>query len=55
VVFHHTLETVAGGQVRVVKRAEVEGGAGPLLRLFAPKMRRDSAASLTVLQKLLSH
>jgi hypothetical protein len=55
VVFHHTLEAVATGQVRVVKRAEVEGGAGPLLRLFAPKMRRDTAASLAVLQKLLSH
>jgi hypothetical protein len=55
VVFYHTLEAVAAGQVRVVKRAEVEGGAGPLLRLFAPKMRRDSAASLAVLPKLLSH
>lgn len=51
----HTLETVAGGQVRLVKRAEVEGGAGPLIRLFAPRMRRDTTASLAVLQKLFSH
>ena len=54
VVFHHTLETGAGGQVRLVKRAEVEGGAGPLLRLFAPKMRRDIAESLVALQRQLS-
>jgi Polyketide cyclase / dehydrase and lipid transport len=55
VVFDHTLEVVAGGQVRLVKRAEVEGGAGPLIRLFAPRMRRDATASLAALQKLLSH
>ena len=54
VVFDHTLEPVAGGRVRVVKRAEVEGGAGPLLRLFAPKMRRDIAASLAALEGQLS-
>jgi len=48
------LEPVTGGQVRLVKRAEVEGGAGPLLRLFAPKMRRDTAESLAALQKLLA-
>jgi uncharacterized protein YndB with AHSA1/START domain len=55
VVFEHVLEPVAGGQVRVVKRAEVEGGAAPLIRLFVPRMRRDTAASLAALQKLLSH
>ncbi len=54
VIFEHTLEPAAGGCVRVVKRANVEGGAGPLIRLFAPKMRRDTAASLEALQRLLS-
>jgi hypothetical protein len=38
----------------VVKRVEVLGGSGPLLRLFAPKMRRDIAASLVALQRQLS-
>ncbi len=48
-------EPVAGGHVRLVKRAQVEGGgAWPLLRLFAPKMRRDTAQSLAALRKLLS-
>jgi hypothetical protein len=55
VIFDHLLEPVAGGRVRVIKRAEVEGGAGPLLRLIAPKMRRDTTESLAALQKLLSH
>jgi uncharacterized protein YndB with AHSA1/START domain len=54
VVFDHTLEPVAGGAVRVVKRVEVQGGSGPLMRLLAPKMRRDVAASLAGLQRLLS-
>jgi Polyketide cyclase / dehydrase and lipid transport len=54
VVFDHLLEPVAGGRVRVVKRAEVQGGFGPLLRLFAPKMRRDTAASLAALGRRLS-
>ena len=49
VVFDHVLEPAAGGRVRVVKRAEVLGGAGPLLLLFAPRMRRDTAESLTAL------
>lgn len=53
VVFDHVLEPVAGGRVRSVKRAEVSGGAGPLL-LFAPKMRRD-AESLAALQRLTCH
>ena len=49
VVFDHVLEPVAPGRVRVVKRVEVEGGIAPLIRLFAPKMRRDIAQSLAAL------
>jgi hypothetical protein len=55
VVFDHLLESVADGRVRVVKRVEVQGGFGPLLRLFAPKMRRDIAESLAALERRLSH
>jgi hypothetical protein len=55
VVFDHLLEPVAAGRVRVVKRAEVLGGAGPLLRLFAPRMRRDTAESLAALQRQVCH
>jgi hypothetical protein len=55
VVFDHLLEPVAGGCVRVVKRAEVLGGAGPLLRLFAPRMRRDTAESLAALPRQAWH
>jgi hypothetical protein len=54
VVFDHVLEPVAGGRVRVVKRVEVQGGFGPLVRLFAPKMRRDIAESLAALGRLMS-
>lgn len=54
VIFEHILEPVTGGRVRLVKRAEVDGGAWPLLRLLAPKMRRDTAQSLAALRKLLS-
>jgi hypothetical protein len=39
----------------VVKRAETQGGPGPLLLLFAPKMRRDNAESLAALQRQLTH
>jgi Polyketide cyclase / dehydrase and lipid transport len=53
VIFDHVLEPVAGGRVRVVKKVEVQGGSGPLLRLFAPRMRRDIAASLVALQRQL--
>jgi hypothetical protein len=49
VVFDHLLEPVAGGRVRVVKRVWVQGGFAPLVRLFAPKMRRDIAESLAAL------
>ena len=54
VVFDHVLEPLAGGRVRVVKKVEVQGGCGPLLRLFAPRMRRDIAESLTALERQLS-
>ena len=54
VVFDHVLEPVAGGRVRVVKRAEVQGGFGTLLRLMAPKMRRETARSLDALKRQLS-
>jgi hypothetical protein len=54
VVFEHELEPVAEGRVRVVKRVEVQGGSWPLLRLFAPKMRRDIAESLAALERRLS-
>jgi uncharacterized protein YndB with AHSA1/START domain len=54
VVFDHVLEPVAGGRVRVVKRVGVQGGFGPLMRLFAPRMRRDIAESLAALGRRLS-
>jgi hypothetical protein len=39
----------------VVKRADVSGGAGPLLLLFAPRMRRNTAESLAALQRRACH
>jgi hypothetical protein len=54
VTFDHVLEPVAGGQVRLVKRVEVHGGLGSLLRLYAPRMRRDITESLAALERLLS-
>jgi hypothetical protein len=54
VVFDHVLEPLAGGRVRVVKRVEVQGGLGVLLRLLAPKMRRDVAGSLAGLERQVS-
>ena len=54
VIFDHRLEPVAGGYVRVVKRVEVEGACGPLVRMFAPKMRREITESLAALQHQLS-
>ena len=53
-VFDHLLESLAEGRVRLVKRVEVHGGAGPVLRVLAPKMRRDIAESLTALERRLS-
>jgi uncharacterized protein YndB with AHSA1/START domain len=55
VIFDHRLEPVGGGRVRVVKSVEVEGACTPLVRMFAPKMRRDITASLAALQHQLSH
>jgi hypothetical protein len=52
VVFDHVLEPVAPGRVQVAKRVEVEGGISPLIRLFAPKMRRDIDQSLVALGRL---
>ena len=54
VIFDHMLEPVAGGGVRVIKRAEVQGGSRPLMRLLAPRMRRDVTESLAALQRRLS-
>ena len=54
VIFDHMLEPVAGGGVRVIKRVEVQGGSGPLMRLLAPRMRRDITQSLAALQRRLS-
>ena len=54
VIFDHMLEPVAEGGVRVIKRAEVQGGSGPLMRLLAPRMRRDVTESLAALQRRLS-
>jgi uncharacterized protein YndB with AHSA1/START domain len=54
VTFEHVLEPAGDGRVRVIKRAEVQGGFGTLLRLLAPKLRRDNVESLTALERLLS-
>ena len=54
VIFDHVLEPVADGHIRVVKKVDVQGGSGPLLRLFAPKMRRDIAQSLVALERQVS-
>jgi Polyketide cyclase / dehydrase and lipid transport len=54
VIFVHMIEPVAQGHVRVIKRVEVQGTFGSLLRLMAPKMRRDITESLANLQKLVS-
>jgi uncharacterized protein YndB with AHSA1/START domain len=51
VVFDHSLEPLDAGRVRVVKRVEVQGGFGPLLRLLAPKMRREITESLAALER----
>jgi polyketide cyclase/dehydrase/lipid transport protein len=52
VIFVHVLEPVGKRRVRVVKRVEVEGGLAALVRLFAPKMRRDISESLAALGRL---
>jgi hypothetical protein len=54
VVFEHVLERPGDGQVRLIKRAQVHGGLGPLLRLIGPRMRRDITESLAALERLLA-
>ena len=54
VVFDHLLEQLGTGHVRVVKRVEFQGGFAPLLRLFAPKMRREIDESLAALGRQMS-
>jgi uncharacterized protein YndB with AHSA1/START domain len=54
VVFDHSLEPLDAGRVRVIKRVEVQGGFGPLLRLLTPKMRREITESLTALERQVS-
>jgi Polyketide cyclase / dehydrase and lipid transport len=54
VIFDHSLEPAGEGRVRILKSVEAQGGFGPLLRLFAPKMRRDIAESLAALERRLS-
>lgn len=52
VIFDHIVEPVPGGQVRVVKGVQVEGGSAGLFRvLAAPRMRRDIDATLAALQE----
>jgi hypothetical protein len=52
VIFDHIVEPLPGGQVRVVKGVQVEGGSAGLFRvLAAPRMRRDIDATLTALQE----
>ena len=52
VIFDHVVEPVPGGQVRVAKSVQVEGGSAGLFRvLAAPRMRRDIETSLVALQQ----
>jgi hypothetical protein len=52
VIFDHIVEPLPGGQVRVVKGVQVEGGSAGLFRvLAAPRMRRDIEATLAALQQ----
>jgi hypothetical protein len=53
VLFGHVVHPLDGGYVRVVKSVDVQGGLAPLLRLIAPKMRRDIAESLLALGRLV--
>jgi len=54
VVFEHLLEPVDDRRVKLVKRVEVQGAFGSLLRLIAPRMRREINESLGNLRRLLS-
>lgn len=49
VIFGHFLEPVTRGRVRVVKRVDVQGAFGSLLRLVAPMMRRQIDQSLVAM------
>ena len=52
VIFDHVVEPLPGGQVRVAKGVQVEGGSAGLFRvLAAPRMRRDIETSLAALQQ----
>jgi Polyketide cyclase / dehydrase and lipid transport len=52
VIFDHVVEPLPGGQVRVAKGVQVEGGSAGLFRvLAAPRMRRDIETSLVALQQ----
>ncbi len=55
VLFDHLVEPAAGGRVRVVKRVDVEGTFGSLLKLIAPKMRRQIEESLVALERRCPH
>src|SRR5256885_13966510 len=52
VVFDRVIEPAGKGRARVIKRVEAAGGIAPLVRLLAPKMRRDIAVSLAALGRL---
>jgi hypothetical protein len=52
VIFDHVVDPLPGGQVRVTKSVQVEGGSAGLFRvLAAPRMRRDIEASLAALER----
>jgi uncharacterized protein YndB with AHSA1/START domain len=53
VVFEHLLEPSDGGRVRLIKRVEVHGAFGSLLRLIVPRMRREISESLGNLEHLV--
>jgi hypothetical protein len=55
VIFDHLVEPAVEGRVRVVKRVEVEGAFGSLLKLLVPKMRRQIAESLVALERRCPH
>jgi Polyketide cyclase / dehydrase and lipid transport len=55
VVFGHFLEPVTGGRVRVVKRVDVQGAFGSLLRLVVPMMRRQIDESLLAMGRRCPH
>jgi len=54
VTFDHILEPLGEGKIRVVKRVDVYGGTAPLIRLFAPRMKRDITESMAALERMLT-